>query len=69
MPIKVICSRCGGLETLEFLYLFEPHWRIETCPDCAGFGHLELLSFEESREKINGSHTPLPPPTGGTAPD
>lgn len=91
MPIKMICSRCGGLGTLEFLCLLSihetlqakplyediqpgqrvrigkhPYWRTEPCPDCTGAGRLEVLSFEESRGKINGSHTPIPPPTGGT---
>lgn len=63
MPIKVICSRCGGLGTCEFFYLFEPHWRREPCPVCGGSGRIEGLSYQERKEKT-GTDPPTPPDGG-----
>ena len=67
MPIKVICSRCGGIGTLQFLRLTEPHWRTETCPECDGSGRVQELSFEE-RKKNQVGPKGVPPGDGGGAP-
>ena len=68
MPIKVICSRCGGTGKLEFLHCDPPHWRKEPCPECRGAGQIEELAFEERRaqaEDLQGTsraRNPMSPP-------
>ena len=66
MPIKVICSDCGGTGKQTFLYLTEPYWRTQTCPGCLGSGRVEVLSFRERQareaeppETILGPRGPL----------
>lgn len=68
MSIKVICSRCGGIGTLKFLRLAEPHWRTEACPECDGSGRVQQLSFQERKQK-QGGPTPPYPPDGGVPPE
>ena len=54
MPIKVICSRCGGTGKLEFLHCDPPEWLAEPCPECHGAGQVEELAFEERRGQTQG---------------
>ena len=60
MPIKDICSCCGGRGTVEFLSLTKPHWRTKTCPDCRGEGKPGVLSFQErkDRDRAGSGHDP-----------
>jgi len=53
MPIKVICSDCGGRGYSDFLKAFPDgnHWERVDCLVCKGEGEVEELSWQEKKEE------------------